>query len=250
MCNIAGYAGNRPAAPILLQMLRRQEWYDGNVSTGVVTIHEGRLHYRKIVGTVDDLIEKTDVLELPGTIGIAHTRPSGDRVAYQPCISPDETFALATNGIFINTPHVPGWNEAVKLLVDKGYTFQHILSKKGKPPCLPDGGNQIFPPEVLLMLVKMYVEEGKSLTEALALSCSHMFADNATVVISQRQPDSFFAMRTSRPCWRWRKTVKPMLPPAVMLLMRAKKIWPGICLCSRLARSAAPVSVFLTIRSQ
>ena len=199
MCNIAGYAGNRQAAPILLEMLRQQEYYDGNVSTGVVTIHEGKLHYRKIVGTVDDLIKKTDVLELPGTIGIAHTRPSGDSVAYQPCISPDETSALATNGIFIKTPYVPGWNEAVKLLVDKGYTFQHVLPTKGKPPCLPDGGNQIFPLEVRLALVNMYVEEGKSFTEALALSCSHMFADNATVVISQRQPDSFFAMRTSRP---------------------------------------------------
>ena len=50
-----------------------------------------------------------------------------------------------------------------------------------------------------MVLVNMYVNEGKSFTEALALSCSHMFADNATVVISQRQPDSFFAMRTSRP---------------------------------------------------
>lgn len=199
MCNIAGYAGTRQAAPVLLEMLKRQEYYDGNVSTGVVTIHEGKLHYRKIVGTVDDLIEKTDVMDLPGTIGIAHTRPSGDKVAYQPCISPDETSALATNGIFISTPYVSGWNEAVKLLLGKGYTFEQVLPTKGKPPCLPDGGNQIFPLEVRLALVNMYVDEGKSFTEALALSCSHMFADNATVVISQRQPDSIFALRTSRP---------------------------------------------------
>ncbi len=199
MCNIAGYAGNRQAAPILLEMLRRQEWYDGNVSTGVVTIHEGKLHYRKIVGTVDDLIHKTDVLELPGTIGIAHTRPNGREIAYQPCISPDETSALATNGIFINTPYVSQWNEAVELLLEKGYIFRQLLPTKGKPPCLPNGGNQIFPLEVRLALVNMYVEEGKSFPEALALSCSHMFADNASVVISQRQPDRFFALRTSRP---------------------------------------------------
>ena len=198
MCNIAGYAGNRQAAPILLQMLRRQEYYDGNVSTGVVTIHEGKLHYRKIVGTVDDLMEKTDVMDLPGTIGIAHTRPSGSTVAYQPCISPDKTSALATNGIFIKSPHTHLWNEAVELLLSKGYTFTQVLDQNFKPPCMPDG-THIFPLEVRLALVNMYVDQGKSFTEALALSCSHMFGDNATVVISQRQPDSFFAMRTSRP---------------------------------------------------
>ena len=44
MCNIAGYAGNKQAAPILLEMLRKQELYDGDMSTGVATIHEGKLY--------------------------------------------------------------------------------------------------------------------------------------------------------------------------------------------------------------
>ena len=77
MCNIAGYAGDRQAAPILLEMLRAQQDFDGGLSTGVATIHEGKLHYRKLVGNVDDLIRNTDVLELPGSIGISHSRPGG-----------------------------------------------------------------------------------------------------------------------------------------------------------------------------
>ena len=198
MCNIAGYAGARQAAPVLLEMLKRQEYYDGNVSTGVVTIHEGKLHYRKIVGTVDEIIAKTDVLELPGTIGIAHTRPNGTTIAYQPCISPDETVALATNGTSIKTPYTHQHNEAVNLLLNKGYQFQQTQGINFKPPHLPDG-QHIFPLEVRLALVNMYVNEGKSFTEALALSSSHMFNDNATVLISEQHPDSFFAIRTSRP---------------------------------------------------
>jgi hypothetical protein len=150
------------------------------------------------VGTVDEIIAKTDILELPGTIGIAHTRPNGTTIAYQPCISPDETSALATNGIFIKTPHIHLQNEAVNLLLDKGYQFHQLLGTTFKPPHLPDG-QQIFPLEVRLALVNMYIDEGKSFTEALALSCSHIFTDNATVLISEQQPDSFFAMRTSRP---------------------------------------------------
>ena len=58
MCVIAGYAGDRPAAPILLEMLRRQECYDGDMSTGVATIHEGRLYYRRCVGNVDTVIPR------------------------------------------------------------------------------------------------------------------------------------------------------------------------------------------------
>ena len=53
MCNIAGYAGKQNAAPILLEMLRQQQDYDGGLSTGIVTIHEGKLHCRKVIGDVD-----------------------------------------------------------------------------------------------------------------------------------------------------------------------------------------------------
>ena len=59
MCNIAGYSGKRNAAPILIEMLRRQQSFDGGLSVGVATIHEGKLHYRKVVGDVDTLLRET-----------------------------------------------------------------------------------------------------------------------------------------------------------------------------------------------
>ncbi len=42
MCNIAGYIGNKQAAPILLEMLRKQQSFDGGFSVGIATIHEGK----------------------------------------------------------------------------------------------------------------------------------------------------------------------------------------------------------------
>ena len=75
MCNIAGYAGSRRAAPILLEMIRRQQPYDGDTAVGIATIHEGKIHYRKFWGTAEDFMKETDVLSLPGTIGIIHTHP-------------------------------------------------------------------------------------------------------------------------------------------------------------------------------
>jgi len=53
MCTIAGYAGPKRAAPILIEMLRKEQFIDGGLSTGIATIlydalwsfhKQGRLH--------------------------------------------------------------------------------------------------------------------------------------------------------------------------------------------------------------
>lgn len=201
MCNIAGYAGSRQAAPILVEMLRQQEYYDGNLSTGVVTIHEGTLYYRKIVGSVDTLVAKSDVLDLPGTIGIAHTRPSGNPSVppLQPYVNEEETAALATNGFYVKHPYLDRSDSEIMRLLQEGYTFQNIFPEKFKRPRHPKSGWTLYPPEVRLKLVDMYYRECGSYTKALALTSSVVFADNAMVTISENAPDSIFALRTTRP---------------------------------------------------
>ena len=57
MCNIAGYVGTKTAAPILLEMMKREEGFAGGYYTGLATIHEGKLYWRKVIGTVKDLLE-------------------------------------------------------------------------------------------------------------------------------------------------------------------------------------------------
>ena len=78
MCTIAGYVGNRCAAPILIEMLKKEEGVDSGFYTGIATIHEGKIHYRKLVGDVKQLLEKTDAASLPGTIGFIHSRTPGN----------------------------------------------------------------------------------------------------------------------------------------------------------------------------
>ena len=50
MCIIAGYSGNQNAAPILIEMMKKEEYIDGGLSTGIATIHEGKLYYAKAKG--------------------------------------------------------------------------------------------------------------------------------------------------------------------------------------------------------
>ena len=202
MCNIAGYAGKENAAPILLEMLRRQAPYDGDMSTGVATIHEGKLYYRKIVGDVDTLIRETDVLSLPGTIGIAHTRPSGTpgEVPQHPNLNMDETMALVTNGTTPRTKYCHLWDEAADLLDANGYRFvHHGPNPKDKSPKIARNGEHVSPAEARVHLVDYYLKQGKTPTCALALACGHMISDNVSVMIHENYPDSIYLLRSTRP---------------------------------------------------
>ena len=99
MCIIAGYTGNRAAAPILIEMLKKTEYIDGGLSTGIATIHEGKLHVRKVLGDVDTLLRETDALSLPGTTGIIHSRTNNNFITFaHPQLSDDGKLAAVDNG--------------------------------------------------------------------------------------------------------------------------------------------------------
>ncbi|KGK99404.1 glutamine amidotransferase [Methanococcoides methylutens] len=71
MCGIIGYVGNREAAPILINCLKKLE-YRGYDSAGI-TILNGSIDTYKTVGKIREL-EKIIPEELKGNIGIGHTR--------------------------------------------------------------------------------------------------------------------------------------------------------------------------------
>lgn len=78
MCTIAGYIGEKNAAPILIEMMRTIEGFDSGFFTGIATIHEGKLYYQKVIGDLDQLLKKTNATSLPGKIGIIHSRTNGN----------------------------------------------------------------------------------------------------------------------------------------------------------------------------
>ncbi len=199
MCNIAGYSGNKQAAPILIEMLRRQQSYDGALSTGVATIHEGKLHYRKVVGDVDALLAQTDALSLPGTIGIAHSRPAADKNLPHPYISMDGRMALVTNG---NTPpnHYSYLTDnTLELLEKEGFKFTTEMegAKEGFPSL--SNGNAVSPAEGRVHLVDYYLKKGLCMEEAMARCSDEMYADNVFLTLSLDVPDRISVLRTTRP---------------------------------------------------
>ena len=201
MCNIAGYSGQKQAAPILLEMLRRQEAFDAEMSTGIATIHEGKLHYRKVIGNVDTLIRETDALMLPGTIGIAHSRPFGRKgtIPMHPNLNPGETMALITNGTTPVCRYCEQWDRAADLLESEGYSFVQRTPGLSESPKLSSCGDNISPAEMRVLLIDLYMKQGMTVTAAMAKACADMYSDNASIMINQDYPDSIFVLRTTRP---------------------------------------------------
>jgi glucosamine--fructose-6-phosphate aminotransferase (isomerizing) len=73
MCGIIGIIGGDPAAPHLIDALRRLE-YRGYDSAGVATLESGKLTRRRAEGKLKNLESRLQSSPLAGTIGIGHTR--------------------------------------------------------------------------------------------------------------------------------------------------------------------------------
>lgn len=177
MCIIAGYSGNRPAAPILVEMMKKQEYVDGGLSTGLATIHEGKLYYRKVVGDVETLLRETDVLELPGTTGIMHSRTGGNGVQYaHPFISNDGNIALITNGTTGEVKCPEFFEKADSIMrhfLERGFEINTASEPKPEDTVgrsLPGGKNYMLTEPYLFMIEEWLenIEEGADLRAAIA----------------------------------------------------------------------------------
>jgi len=119
MCGIFGFIGNRSAAPLLLEGLRRLE-YRGYDSSGIV-VKNGYLNVHKKVGKVSELA-KVLPNHLEGKSGIAHTRwathGSVTNENAHPHLCSNEKIALVHNGIINNATGIRN------RLMSKGYQFK------------------------------------------------------------------------------------------------------------------------------
>jgi glucosamine--fructose-6-phosphate aminotransferase (isomerizing) len=105
MCGIVGYVGTKPAAPLLLEGLKRLE-YRGYDSAGIATLANGRFVVHRSSGKLANLIEKLGASLPPGSTGIGHTRWATHGRPTEPNAHPHAdcsgSVVAVHNGIFEN----------------------------------------------------------------------------------------------------------------------------------------------------
>ncbi|MCC7518732.1 MAG: glutamine--fructose-6-phosphate transaminase (isomerizing) [Verrucomicrobiae bacterium] len=120
MCGIVAYVGGRPAAPLLVEGLRRLE-YRGYDSAGLGVIQGGKIATRKCAGRIDALAARLAEYPVSGTVGISHTRwathgPPTDANSH-PHFDASGRIAVVHNGVIENCA------ELKRLLEGRGHAF-------------------------------------------------------------------------------------------------------------------------------
>jgi len=170
MCGIIGVVQKRgDVAPFIHQALKRLE-YRGYDSVGVTTIENHKLYMKKDKGKVEEVHRKLDLDEMPGSIGIGHTR-------------------WATHGIpsMLNShPHFDCNNEIAVVhngVIDNFLELRKELNAKGHK-LKSETDTEIIP-----HMLEDYMKDGLDLVEAVKEVTKRIEGTYAIVVMSTKEEE-------------------------------------------------------------
>ncbi len=178
MCGIVGYIGERQAAPILLDGLSKLE-YRGYDSAGIAVYNGQDIDMMKSKGRLKVLSELThDGKNLPGTVGIGHTRwathGSPSDINAHPHFNKDKSIVVVHNGIIEN------YLKLKKKLERHGYKFVSETDT-----------------EVIAHLLDYYYQ-GNPL-QAITKVMHRMEGSYALGIIFKEHPQELYAVRKDSP---------------------------------------------------
>jgi glucosamine--fructose-6-phosphate aminotransferase (isomerizing) len=181
MCGIFGCVlhNGHVAAPLIRLALKRLE-YRGYDSVGQVTVHGDQLHIKKDAGRLDEVHSKYNLDDMPGSIGVGHTRwATHGRPAHEnshPHIDCKSRIAVVHNGIIEN------YLDLKRELEAKGHKF---LSRTDT--------------EIVPHLVEEYTRQGLSLVEAFRKSVNRLEGAYSLVLTSADQARTILCARQESP---------------------------------------------------
>ncbi len=205
MCNIAGYVGERRAAPILLEMIKAQEGLNGGHFSGIATLHEGRIYYEKLTGDFDRLVALKHIEELPGNIGIIHSRtPSGggDEWAHPFVYRKEERVQLAyvangSSGMF--KERNDEYNRLTWDMLNEGWQMDsRVRLPNPRYQILPDG-TAVHMSDVMCQLIAKHIEGGSREDIAMAEAFCDMPGEIVGLLLSLSTPDKIAYARINMP---------------------------------------------------
>ena len=204
MCNIAGYIGKKTAAPILIEMMKKQEGFFGGYYTGITTHDGNKLHTAKVIGTTQTLLEETGALTLPGTTGIMHSRSkSGGKVEWaHPFVSHNGNISYIANGWrgeMLTEAQNEMRKEAAKALWNRGYQFTSKVEGAIGDYLQPEENVAIHDSEFMCQYIASLVDDGMTVDAAMSKTMNDFPTEIVTLVLHNKEPGKIFASRMNFP---------------------------------------------------
>ncbi|MCJ7425405.1 glutamine--fructose-6-phosphate transaminase (isomerizing) [Candidatus Bathyarchaeota archaeon] len=182
MCGIFGcILKNGNAAPVIHAALKRLE-YRGYDSVGEATISNGKLFIKKDQGKIDDVHKARNLDDLPGSIGIGHTRWATHgaplEINAHPHVDCHGQIAVIHNGIIEN------YADLKQELENRGHVFKSKTDT-----------------EVIAHLIERALEAfpPPSLADAVLETVKKLDGSYSIAVISTKEPDKIICARHESP---------------------------------------------------
>jgi glutamine---fructose-6-phosphate transaminase (isomerizing) len=182
MCGIFGCVLNDGlAAPLIHSSLKRLE-YRGYDSVGIATISDGRILIKKDQGKIDEVHKILNLDDLPGSIGIGHTR-------------------WATHGAPLKVNSHPHTDCTGEIVVVHNGIIENFLSLKSELQSLGHTFVSKTDTEVMPHLIEETLKQNPrlSLQQAVLESLKRIEGSYAFAIISTREPDKIICARNESP---------------------------------------------------
>jgi len=182
MCGIFGcILKDGDAAPLMHAALKRLE-YRGYDSVGEATLNNGQLYLKKDRGKIDEVHKVRNLDDLPGSIGIGHTRWATHgaplEVNAHPHVDCRGQIAVVHNGIIEN------YAELELELQNRGHNFKSKTDTEVIPHLIEEAQKN---------------NSSLSLRDAVIEAVKRLQGSYAIAVISAREPDKIICARNESP---------------------------------------------------
>jgi len=194
MCQLVGYIGDRPIAPLILKALELQEPYFAAHATGMGVIDaKGKVQIQKATGPVAVVKKTTTITRLKGGIGIGHSRYSAlaredprydiDTMCH-PFTNDAGDIAMMHNGDIAN-------------FKDHWARLKPNHKWKSYNPAI----DWITDSEVAVHMIDEEVKKGAGFDEALRTVMPQLTGQVLLCLISEREPDTIWLANRWQPCY-------------------------------------------------
>ena len=177
MCGIVGYIGDKDAAPIIFEGMKKLE-YRGYDSAGICTIKDGVARVVRSEGKLCKLEQLLKETSLQGSCGIGHTRWATHGRPSEINAHPHKAgpVIVVHNGIIENYVNL---KDSLWLA---GHTFKSETDT-----------------EVIAHLIEQKMNEGAGFEHAVRTSLGELKGAYAVCILCEREPDILIAVKQGSP---------------------------------------------------